>query len=84
MMMIHPRAELYFSVSIPSHQNLGILPWYRPRSNPDGVGVTLQCVDFTDGGTKEKPDIDVKKFEGTAWEGTMKKISTGITDCSKA
>ena len=63
---------------------LGVMPWYRPRSNPDGVGITIQCVDWTDGGTKEKPDIDIKVFEGTDWEGTMKRINTAITGQSKA
>ena len=24
----------------------GILPWYRPRSNPDGYGISLYCVDW--------------------------------------
>lgn len=24
----------------------GILPWYRPRSNPDGYGITVNCIDF--------------------------------------
>jgi hypothetical protein len=28
----------------------GILPWYRPRSNPDGYAITLNCVDWRDGG----------------------------------
>lgn len=62
----------------------GILPWYRPRSNPDGIALTLQCVDWTDGGTKEKPEIEIKQFEGTDWEGTIKRINTAITGQSKA
>ncbi len=43
----------------------GILPFYNPRSNPDGVAVTLKCIDWGDG---EKPRIDIKFFDGIHWE----------------
>lgn len=42
----------------------GILPWYRPRSNPDGYGITLNCVDW--GGNK--PRVEIKTFDGQNWE----------------
>jgi len=45
----------------------GILPWYTPRSNPDGVAVTLPCVDF---GT-DKPEIVIKTFDGRHWEESI-------------
>ena len=44
------------------------MPWYNPRSNPDGVGITMQCVDWTDGGTKEAPEFEIRKFDGQNWE----------------
>lgn len=45
----------------------GILPWYRPRSNPDGYGITLKCVDW---GKDEsgKPQVELRRFNGINWE----------------
>lgn len=43
----------------------GILPFYTPRSNPDGYGVTLKCVDF---GDEAGPEIQIKTFNGVHWE----------------
>lgn len=42
----------------------GILPFYTPRSNPDGFGITLACVDFGD----QRPNIVVNSFDGQHWE----------------
>ena len=42
----------------------GILPWYRPRSNPDGYGITLKCVDWG----QNKPNIEIKFYDGQNWE----------------
>lgn len=42
----------------------GILPFYRPRSNPDGVAITLACAKFGDDG----PNIVRKHFDGINWE----------------
>ncbi len=42
----------------------GILPWYIPRSNPDGIAVTLNCIDWGD----EKPKIEIRLFDGIHWE----------------
>ena len=42
-----------------------MLPWYVPRSNPDGIGVTLGCVDW---GSGERPSVIVKKYDGIHWE----------------
>lgn len=50
----------------------GILPWYRPRSNPDGVAITIYCVDWTKGGTRESPQIEIESFDGIHWEDAMK------------
>jgi hypothetical protein len=46
----------------------GILPWYHPRSNPDGIAITIYCVDWTQGGTKEAPKIEFEYFDGVHWE----------------
>ena len=43
----------------------GILPFYTPRSNPDGVAITLACVDW---GNDEKPEILTKHFDGVHWD----------------
>jgi hypothetical protein len=49
----------------------GILPFYTPRSNPNGVGVTLACVDFGE----NKPTIVYKEFDGIHWEEGYKASS---------
>ena len=41
----------------------GVVPFYRPRSNPDGYAVTVHCLDP---GTVEA--IEVKYFDGENWE----------------
>uniref|UniRef100_A0A7S4J2W6 CENP-V/GFA domain-containing protein n=1 Tax=Odontella aurita TaxID=265563 RepID=A0A7S4J2W6_9STRA len=57
----------------------GILPFYIPRSNPDGVAITLRCADF--GPEGEGPTVVVKKFDGVHWEESHAK--TGIAAESK-
>ena len=47
----------------------GILPWYRPRSNPDGYGITLHCINW--GENKAKPVVDMKHFDGQHWEDSF-------------
>ncbi len=54
----------------------GVTSFYHPRSNPDGVAVTLACVD---GGTIDS--VDVRKFNGINWEESF--AATGIEECSK-
>ena len=53
----------------------GILPWYHPRSNPDGVAVTLHCIDWGkhDGSTKTRPEIEIKTYDGIHWEESFAK-----------
>jgi hypothetical protein len=57
----------------------GILPWYRPRSNPDGYAITLNCVDWGDSDSdgndnnndeprKRKPTVEIKFYNGQNWE----------------
>ena len=57
----------------------GVLPWYRPRSNPDGYGVKLHCVDWGQG---EKPEVEIRNFDGQNWESSYS--ATGISALSKA
>lgn len=44
----------------------GILPFYKPRSNPDGVAITLKCIDWSS--TSFKPTVELQKFDGINWE----------------
>ena len=46
-----------------------------PRSNPDGIGVTLGCVDW---GSGERPSVIVKKYDGIHWERSWNE--TNISD----
>lgn len=52
----------------------GILPWYIPRSNPDSFGVSIHCVDWTKGGTRSAPKIQIEKYDGVNWEASLEKI----------
>ncbi|KAG7340406.1 glutathione-dependent formaldehyde-activating protein [Nitzschia inconspicua] len=58
----------------------GILPWYRPRSNPDGYGITLKCIDW---GSEENiiPKVEIRTFDGKNWDESFQK--TGIAEQSK-
>jgi len=62
----------------------GILPFYVPRSNPDGLGVTFPCVDWEgkgegEGSTAERmPKVEMRKFDGVHWEESHK--ATGIAE----
>eukprot|EP00527_Entomoneis_sp_CCMP2396_P008320 CAMPEP_0198145280 /NCGR_PEP_ID=MMETSP1443-20131203/22477_1 /TAXON_ID=186043 /ORGANISM="Entomoneis sp., Strain CCMP2396" /LENGTH=320 /DNA_ID=CAMNT_0043808875 /DNA_START=52 /DNA_END=1014 /DNA_ORIENTATION=+ len=70
----------------------GVLPWYRARSNPEGYAITINCVDWSMGGTLLKgspPNIIIHKFDGVHWEESMKAVKEGthpavkISDQSK-
>lgn len=54
----------------------GVQSFYIPRSNPDGYGVTIYCIDP---GTVHS--VDVKTFDGANWEESFK--SSGISKLSK-
>jgi len=54
----------------------GVQAFYRPRSNPDGWGVTIHCVDP---GTVES--VDVRAFDGRNWEKFIE--GSGIRGMSK-
>jgi len=51
----------------------GILPWYIPRSNPDGYGITYHCVDWGDDGP---PEVTTRTYDGENWEKSH--AETGI------
>ena len=44
----------------------GVQSYYHPRSNPDGVAITLACIDKD---CLEGVDIEYKQFDGVNWEG---------------
>jgi len=72
-------AEYRFGTGVARHlfcARCGISPFYRPRSNPDGWGVTFQCVDP---GTVAS--VEVRRFDGQNWEGFIEK--SGIAAFSK-
>jgi hypothetical protein len=71
-------AEYRFGTQTAAHQfcgRCGICAFYRPRSNPDGVAVTLWCVRP---GTLRS--VEVKRFGGTKWEEAY--AATGIASAT--
>lgn len=55
----------------------GVQAYYRPRSNPDGIAVTLACVP-----EDQIESYEIRKFDGTNWEQFISK--SGISKFSKA
>ena len=49
-------AEHYFC------RHCGIKPFYKPRSNPDGMDVNLNCLDHP------PPSVTIVEFDGQNWE----------------
>ena len=62
----------------PFCKTCGILPWYRPRSNPNGYGITLYCIDWDTAKAEGKqiPTIEIKQYDGKNWEKSHE--TTGI------
>eukprot|EP00804_Cyclotella_cryptica_P022178 CCRYP_011632-RA/>CCRYP_011632-RA protein AED:0.15 eAED:0.14 QI:0/-1/0/1/-1/1/1/0/110 len=52
----------------------GILPFYIPRSNPDGYGITFGCVDW---GKDGPPKTEIRFYDGVNWEKSH--AATGIS-----
>ncbi|OVA12170.1 Glutathione-dependent formaldehyde-activating enzyme/centromere protein V [Macleaya cordata] len=48
----------------------GITSFYMPRSNPDGVAVTVNCVD-----TGTLTHVEIKHFDGRNWENSYDQSS---------
>jgi len=72
--------EYRFNTKVACHvfcSNCGVQAYYRPRSNPDGVAVTLACI---------PPELiessEVRKFDGSNWEAFF--VNSGISKFSKA
>lgn len=58
-------------------KHCGITPFYRPRSNPDGVAVTLACLV-----PRAAPgSFELRHFDGQNWEGFLS--SSGIAKFSQ-
>ena len=57
----------------------GVLPFYTPRSNPEGVAITVACIDW---GDYVKPEILTKRFDGINWEESYK--ATAIANETKS
>mmetsp|Transcript_6351 Transcript_6351/g.18751 ORF Transcript_6351/g.18751 Transcript_6351/m.18751 type:complete len:135 (+) Transcript_6351:361-765(+) len=55
----------------------GVQSYYHPRSNPDGVGITVACVDE---GTINS--VEVRHFDGVHWEESYE--ATKIASQSKS
>ncbi|OAY66130.1 Centromere protein V [Ananas comosus] len=55
----------------------GITSFYIPRSNPDGIAVTVNCVDS---GTLKH--VEIRRFDGRNWESSYGKAS--ISSFSKS
>ena len=53
----------------------GVVSFYRPRSNPDGVAVTVHCLDA---GTVD--GVEVKRFDGAQWEAAY--AGSNIAACT--
>jgi hypothetical protein len=53
----------------------GVQAFYHPRSNPDGVAVTVACLDA---GTVVA--VEVRDFDGVNWEASV--AASGIRACS--
>ncbi|KAK9091453.1 hypothetical protein Sjap_024630 [Stephania japonica] len=54
----------------------GITSFYIPRSNPDGIAVTVKCVDP---GTLKH--VEIRQFNGTKWEDSF--VQSSIASFSK-
>ncbi|ETW08527.1 hypothetical protein H310_01090 [Aphanomyces invadans] len=54
----------------------GVQPFYVPRSNPDGVAVTIACI--TPGTVTH---VDIQQYDGQNWETSY--VSSGIAKYSK-
>lgn len=59
------------------------MPWYQPRSNPTGYGITVHCVDWSKGGAlSPPPKLTIHKFDGVEWEATIQKMKEGKAGAS--
>ena len=59
-------------------ETCGVQSFYRPRSNPDGIGVNPICIDKED---LSKVSFKKEVFDGQNWESHIEK--SNITTLSK-
>lgn len=61
-----------FNTGIAKHtfcKTCGIKPFYTPRSNPDGVGINVNCLDT-------KPEaVNITNFDGQNWEQNVHQVT---------
>lgn len=65
-------AEYTFHTGVAKHwfcRTCGIKPFYRPRSNPDGVAVNANCLDDRPNG------MSIVPFDGRNWEANAHKLA---------
>lgn len=79
-----------FNTHTAKHQfcsTCGVCCFYRPRSNPDGVAVTIYCLDpagqplIPAGGNQPEYSFEVREFDGQNWEANLH--ASGIAEMSK-
>lgn len=71
--------EYRFNTKVARHvfcSECGVQAYYRPRSNPDGVAVTLACIP-----ANQVESSEIRKFDGNNWESFFG--SSGISAFSK-
>jgi broad specificity phosphatase PhoE len=62
-------------------EKCGVQSFYRPRSNPDGVAVTVYCLDrWSLAGADRGFTVEERTFDGRNWEASFRE--TGIAACS--
>ncbi len=61
-----------FGLKIARHwfcKHCGIHPFWNPRAAPDQYSINVRCLDDFE---TEKPNIEIKAFDGKNWEETIK------------
>ena len=72
--------EYRFGTGVARHlfcRTCGVQAFYRPRSNPDGVAVTVACI-----APGTLASVTTKQFDGVHWEAAFRQSS--ISNESKA
>lgn len=64
--------EYSFNTRVAKHwfcKICGIKPYYRPRSNPNGISVNARCLELS-----TIRSLQVKPFDGQNWEDNVHKV----------
>ena len=73
--------EYRFGQQVARHRfcgRCGVQSFYHPRSNPDGIGVTVACLDDP----PPEDRVEVRRFDGRNWDDTYQTSNIGA--CSVA